>query len=119
MLAPPASKPVILKNVFFDTGSSTLRATSFIELNKLRDLLTENATIRIQLNGHTDNVGSDSDNLSLSENRAKAVYIYLMENGIDASRLAYKGFGETQPIDSNDTAEGRQNNRRTEFIIIK
>ena len=86
--------------------------------NQLKKLLEDNPNMRIQINGHTDNVGSDADNLTLSDNRAKAVYDYLVDNSINASRLSYKGFGETQPIDSNDTAEGRQNNRRTTFVIF-
>jgi outer membrane protein OmpA-like peptidoglycan-associated protein len=115
---PPAAKPVVLRNVFFDTGSATLRPESNIELDILKNLLVENPSLRIRLNGHTDNVGSDSDNLNLSSNRAKAVYDYLVTAGIAASRLNYKGFGETMPIDTNDTPEGRQNNRRTEFEVL-
>ena len=111
-------KPTILRNVFFDTGSAELRPESFTELNKLKTFLDDNPTIRIQLNGHTDNVGSDTDNLTLSDNRAKSVFTYLVENGIDKTRMTYKGYGETSPIDSNETDAGRQANRRTEFMII-
>ncbi len=111
-------KPTILRNVFFDTGSAELRPESFTELNKLKTFLDDNPTIRIQLNGHTDNVGSDTDNLTLSDNRAKSVFTYLVENGIDKTRMTYKGYGETSPIDSNETDSGRQANRRTEFMII-
>ena len=78
-----------------------------------------NNTLKIQINGHTDNVGSDENNLILSSNRAKAVQDFLIKNGILASRLSYKGFGETKPIDSNETEWGRQNNRRTEFVMLK
>jgi outer membrane protein OmpA-like peptidoglycan-associated protein/tetratricopeptide (TPR) repeat protein len=113
------SKPVILKNVFFETGKADLRPESLTELKQLKKLLEDNKQLKIQLNGHTDDVGSDEDNLSLSDARAKAVYNYLVENGISASRLQSKGFGETQPIDTNDTPEGRQNNRRTEFVVIE
>jgi len=84
----------------------------------LKKLLEDNPLLRIQLNGHTDNVGSDTDNLSLSDARARAVYNYLVDNGIEASRLSSKGFGETTPIDTNDTPEGRHRNRRTEFVVI-
>lgn len=115
----PISKPIILKNIFFETASAKLRPESLTELNRLKQLLEENPTLRIQLNGHTDNVGSESDNQILSENRAKAVYNFLIENNIAAERLSYKGFGESQPIDTNDSPQGRQNNRRTEFVIIK
>ncbi len=115
----PKSKPIILKNVFFETAKAELRPESITELNRLKKLLEENATIRIQLNGHTDNVGADEDNLLLSDARAKAVHDYLVSKGIDEDRLKYKGFGETMPIDTNDTPGGRQNNRRTEFEIIE
>ncbi len=116
---PEASKPIILRNVFFETGSAELKDESRTELNKLRDLLNEHPGISIQINGHTDNVGSDSDNMTLSDNRAKAVFNFLVQNSISASRLRSKGFGETQPIDTNDTDAGRANNRRTEFVILK
>lgn len=109
-------KPVVLKNVFFDTGSALLRKESYSELDLLVELLQKNAALKIELRGHTDNVGADNDNLKLSENRAKAVVEYLALKGIDRQRLRAKGFGETQPVDSNDTEAGRQNNRRTEFI---
>ena len=113
------SKPVILKNVFFETAKADLRPESIAELNRLKLLLEENPRMRIRLNGHTDNVGTDEDNLKLSDDRARAVYDYLVENGIDAKRLKFKGFGESLPIDTNDTPEGRQNNRRTEFVVIE
>ncbi len=111
-------KPIILKNIFFATGSADLQPTSEGELQKLLALLNENPNMKIQINGHTDNVGSDADNLKLSEDRAKAVKDYLIQKGISSSRLKSKGFGETQPIDTNDTQEGKQNNRRTEFVIV-
>ncbi len=113
-----SSKPIILKNIFFETGSAELQTTSFAELNQLKSLLMEYPNIRIQINGHTDNVGNSVDNLQLANNRAQSVQKWLIENGIDASRLIAKGFGETMPIDSNDTEEGRQNNRRTEFMVL-
>ncbi|HHH50658.1 MAG TPA: OmpA family protein, partial [Saprospiraceae bacterium] len=113
------AKPIILKNVFFDTGSAELRSISFIELDKLYKLLIDNPKLAIQINGHTDNVGADKDNLVLSNGRAKSVYDYLIQKGINPTRLSFKGFGETMPIDTNDTDEGRQNNRRTEFIVVK
>ena len=70
------------------------------------------------IHGHTDNVGSASDNLILSENRAKAVFRYLLENGLTNSRLEYKGFGEQKPVSSNESKQGRAKNRRTEFVIL-
>lgn len=109
---------IILKNVFFETGSAQLLPISTAELDRLKQLLDDNPTLKIRLTGHTDNVGSDADNMTLSNNRAKAVYDYLIQKGIASTRLSYKGFGETQPIATNDTAEGRKENRRTAFEII-
>ncbi len=116
--APTKSEPIILKNVFFATGSADLRPESVDELTRLKRMLEKNPTIRIQINGHTDDVGNDNSNLQLSTNRAKAVQNFLIENGIESSRLSAKGFGETKPIDSNETEQGKQNNRRTEFLIL-
>lgn len=113
------SKPVVLRNVFFETGSAALLDLSKVELDRLKKLLENNTALKIKINGHTDNVGSEEDNLQLSEARAKAVRDYLIESGIAEQRLQYEGFGETIPIDSNETDEGRRNNRRTEFEIIK
>jgi outer membrane protein OmpA-like peptidoglycan-associated protein len=113
-----ASKTVVLKNVFFETASAKLLPESVAELDKLKNLLNDNPTLRIRINGHTDNVGTDSDNVSLSTGRAKAVYDYLIQKGIAAARLEYKGFGESKPVASNDTPEGRQENRRTEFELL-
>lgn len=112
-----AGKPIVLRNVFFETGSAALRPESTAELDRLLDLLVSNASLRIQINGHTDNVGTDASNQQLSEARAKAVYDYLCTKGLAAERLKYKGYGEVQPLESNDTAEGRTSNRRTEFIV--
>lgn len=116
---PAAAKPIVLKNIFFETGSASLRSESLLELNRLKALLDENPSLKIQINGHTDNIGSDTDNLKLSNDRAKAVYDHLIKNGIDANRLKYKGFGEANPSASNDTEEGRRQNRRTEYELIK
>lgn len=114
---PEKAKPIILKNVFFESGSEELKSTSIAELTRLKELLDAHPNLNIQINGHTDNVGSETDNQLLSEKRAKAVQDYLINNGIAATRLRYKGFGERQPIDINDTEEGRRSNRRTEFVI--
>jgi outer membrane protein OmpA-like peptidoglycan-associated protein len=112
------NQPVTLENIFFESGSDKLLSKSNVELKILEDLLKTNPAINIQIIGHTDNVGSSDDNMLLSENRAKAIYNALISRGISNSRLLYIGMGETQPIDNNDTELGRQNNRRTEFIII-
>jgi outer membrane protein OmpA-like peptidoglycan-associated protein len=110
---------IVLRNIYFETAKYELKQNSFAELNKLLKLLNQNKSMKIEIRGHTDNVGNNADNQLLSENRAKAVYDYLIENGIDKSRLNWKGFGDSMPIESNDTAEGRALNRRTEIKIIE
>ncbi len=116
---PKEDKAIVLKNVFFDTDKAILKSESFAELNKLKLFLSENPAIRIELRGHTDNQGSDAHNLDLSDQRAKAVRDFLVQKGINADRLQAKGFGETMPVESNETPQGRANNRRTEFVILK
>lgn len=106
-----------LNNIFFDNNESTLKEESFAELNRLVELLKENKKMKISLGGHTDNVGSDAYNLKLSDDRVNSVIKYVTENGIDASRLSGKGYGETKPIATNDTDEGKALNRRVEFTI--
>lgn len=110
---------VKLNNIFFDTNKYDLLPASIIELNLLIELLNANASMEIEIQGHTDDVGSLKDNQVLSENRAKAVFNYLTSNGIDKKRLSFKGYGETQPATENTTPEGRQLNRRTEFVVTK
>ncbi|MCX6270083.1 MAG: OmpA family protein [Bacteroidetes bacterium] len=113
---------IILRNIFFDTGKFTLRPESSNELIRLGDLIRDIARvkpgIKIEISGHTDNVGSESSNQLLSENRAKAVVKYLVDHGIGQEKLVSKGYGSTQPVSSNTTPDGRQENRRTEFKII-
>ena len=109
---------VILKNIFFDTNKADIKDESKPELRKLIDFLTLNPTVHIEVSGHTDNVGGNQFNQTLSENRAKAVQQYLIVNGINAGRLTAKGYGETEPVATNDTDENRSKNRRTEFKII-
>jgi outer membrane protein OmpA-like peptidoglycan-associated protein len=110
---------VIMKNVFFETDRYDLIETSKVELNKLIALLEKNNSVKIEISGHTDNIGKHGYNITLSENRAKAVIYYLSENGISSDRLSFKGYGETQPIDTNETETGRANNRRTEFKVVE
>lgn len=110
---------VVLKNVFFDTGSSELADNSSYELTKLAQWLKSNEAYRIEISGHTDNVGNPTSNQKLSEERALAVVEYLIKQGIEPSRLQHRGYGDTQPITSNDTEAGRQLNRRTAFKIIR
>lgn len=107
-----------LDNIFFDVASSELVDMSHVELDKLVDLLGKNPSLRVEIGGHTDNVGSEADNQKLSEARAKAVYDYLVEHNIEAGRLAYKGYGESRPVADNATDEGRRLNRRTEMTIL-
>ena len=114
---PVTSKPIVLKNLFFETGSSAILEKSFPELQQLKTLLEQQPQLHIEIQGHTDDVGDELSNQQLSEQRAQAVYDYLVKVGISQARLAYKGFGESQPIAPNDTPEGRQINRRTAFII--
>jgi outer membrane protein OmpA-like peptidoglycan-associated protein len=118
MVKPEVDKVVVLDNVFFETGKYDLKPESKTELDKLVDFLTKNPTLKIEIRGHTDNVGKPSDNLVLSDNRAKSVYQYLVSSGIAKERLTFKGYGETKPIADNNTPEGRQKNRRTEFRIV-
>jgi len=108
---------VILKNIYFDTNKYEIRKESIPELNILIDFLNENPKVEIEIHGHTDDVGDEKFNLTLSENRAKAVQKYLVNEGININRLRYKGFGKNKPISDNTTIQGRANNRRTEFII--
>lgn len=110
---------VRLKNIYFDFDKTTLKSESFIELNKVVDFLKRNPTVSIEISGHTDSKGSDTYNQTLSQGRSQAVVDYLISQGIDASRLEAHGYGESKPIDSNDTEEGRANNRRVEFTVLK
>jgi outer membrane protein OmpA-like peptidoglycan-associated protein len=109
---------VVLKNIFFDTNKWDIKDESKPELKKLIDFLELNPTVKIEVSGHTDNVGTAQSNQVLSENRAKSVYQYLLGSGVQADRLVYKGYGEIQPIAPNDNDENRSKNRRTEFKIV-
>lgn len=115
---PRPDKPVVLRNVFFNTGSAELLPASRLELDRLVALLNEHPTLRIRINGHTDDIGGEADNLQLSEARARAVYDYLLKAGIAAERLRYKGFGESSPLVPNSSPENRRMNRRTEFEVL-
>jgi len=108
---------IVLKNIFFETNRFELSPASVTELDKLVSLLQENPTIKIEIGGHTDNVGKAADNLTLSDHRAKAVVDYLLTKKIDPARLSAKGYGMTQPVADNNTTEGRALNRRTEMKI--
>ncbi|PKP23122.1 MAG: hypothetical protein CVU05_00940 [Bacteroidetes bacterium HGW-Bacteroidetes-21] len=111
-------KVFTLKDVFFDTGKSTLKPESSPALNELVGLLKAKPTMKIEIAGHTDSDGEDETNIKLSQGRANAVMNYLINKGIASSRLTAKGYGETQPVAGNDTESGKQQNRRTEVRII-
>ncbi|HEX8038776.1 MAG TPA: OmpA family protein, partial [Chryseosolibacter sp.] len=89
------------------------------ELNKVVEFLKQNGTVEIEISGHTDNKGSDDYNQTLSQGRSEAVVNYIISQGIDSFRLTAHGYGESKPIDTNDSDEGRANNRRVEFTILK
>jgi outer membrane protein OmpA-like peptidoglycan-associated protein len=108
-----------VKNIFFDTNSDVLKKESFAELNQLIELLNKNPQRKIEVGGHTDDVGDDASNLSLSQRRAEAVKSYLVKNGVVETRVQAKGYGETQPQVPNDSDINRAKNRRTEFLVIE
>lgn len=112
-----AGQKVELENVFFNSDSFEIDHKSNIELSSVHHFLESNPTVKISIEGHTDTEGDSQYNQRLSENRAKSVYTYLIDKGIDSSRLNYEGLGDTQPIASNDTEEGKAKNRRTEIRI--
>ena len=108
-----------LRDIYYETNDYSLTQESKMLLAFFIEFLKENPTVKVEIQGHTDNVGRDDDNLLLSENRAKSVYDYVIEQGVDAKRLRYKGYGELNPIASNNTEEGRAKNRRTVFLIYE
>jgi OOP family OmpA-OmpF porin len=110
---------ILLNNLFFDLEKATLRPESFPELNRIVSLMNEKPSMQIEIAGHTDNTGSDTYNLELSRQRANSVASYLVGKGIDKSRMNVEFFGETKPMISNETREGRKKNRRVEFKILK
>jgi outer membrane protein OmpA-like peptidoglycan-associated protein len=109
---------VVLKNIFYETDSYELKPESKYELDKVVKFLQSNPKIKIEISGHTDNVGTAAYNQLLSQNRAKSVVDYLISKGIPEAQLTYKGYGLSSPVDTNDTPEGRANNRRTELKIV-
>lgn len=119
VVVPEIGEAVVLNNIFFESGSAELMSASVVELNTLYNLLQDNPQIKIRINGHTDSVGTEDDNLILSDDRAKSVVDYLLSKGAAPNRLSYLGFGEAIPIASNNSPEGRKLNRRTEFEIIE
>ncbi|KAA9345844.1 OmpA family protein [Adhaeribacter soli] len=113
-----AKEPIRLSNIFFRPDEAVLLPTSFNELDKLYEFLSENKEMAIQINGHTDITSNPEYNQTLSENRAKAVKTYLIRKGIDERKIKTQGYGDTRPVATNETEEGKQQNRRVEFEVL-
>jgi len=113
-----AGANIVLNNIFFDFDKASLRPDSKPELERVKNVLQDNPSMKIEISGHTDNKGSTTYNLRLSELRAKSVVDFLSSIGIEKNRLTYKGYGFLKPIATNETEEGRQLNRRTEFKVM-
>jgi outer membrane protein OmpA-like peptidoglycan-associated protein len=109
---------VPLYNILFDVNKYVIKQESTAELERLFNLLTTNSKIRVEIGGHTDNSGAETINQPLSQNRAKAVYDWLITKGIAANRLTYKGYGSSVPIMPNTSDEGKRKNRRTEIKVL-
>lgn len=120
ILLDPIKKDVktVLNNIFFDSGKAELRPESFTELDKLQLLLTQNPSLQVEISGHTDDVGKDTENQILSEKRALSVADYLITKGINTKNIKVKGYGKTKPIVPNTSEENRQINRRIEMSIL-
>ena len=112
-------KPILLKNIYFEFDKDELMPRSFVELNKLLGIMREHPHMIIEITGHTDDIGDDDYNQFLSRARAKSVVFFLLENKIAPNRLRYRGAGEKQPVATNDTDEGRAQNRRVEFTVVR
>ena len=110
---------IVLNNIYFETGKSLIKADYSTDLEKLIQFLTDNPATRLEIQGHTDNTGSVTLNNKLSQARAESVVKYLNLKGITLDRLTAKGYGQSMPITSNLTEEGRQKNRRVEMKVIQ
>lgn len=110
---------LVIENILFNTGKSTLKPQSFAELDKFANLLIKNPTVKIEVSGHTDNVGSAAINKKISRERALTAKNYLINKGVEAERISHNGYGFEQPIAPNDTPEGREQNRRVEIKVLK
>lgn len=113
-----ANASMVLKNIFFGINKFELKPESQVELDNVVKLLTENPTLKIEINGHTDNAGKAADNITLSLNRARAVVMYLTSKGIPIQRLSFQGLGDKVPVADNKTEEGKARNRRTELKVV-
>ncbi len=110
---------ITMKNVFFETDKATLLPASFTELDRVKELLAAHPEFKLQIAGHTDSIGSEPHNLRLANDRAESVVAYLTAHGVGAERLSAVGYGSAKPIATNSTEEGRAQNRRVEFILVK
>jgi OOP family OmpA-OmpF porin len=110
---------VVLPNIYFDFNKATLRPESYPELNKVVKLMDDYPTLKIEIGGHTDSVGTEAVNLKLSQDRAASVVKYLVDHAVSRDRLIAKGYGKSKPIESNATEEGRAKNRRIEFTVLE
>ncbi|SHK45704.1 OmpA family protein [Hymenobacter psychrotolerans] len=113
-----SGRSIVLNNLFFDTKEYELKPKSRTELNRLVGFMKQYPDVQVEISGHTDDVGSDDDNLALSQNRAKSVYTYLVSQRVPATRLRFRGYGENKPLVPNDTDAHRQQNRRIELRIL-
>jgi len=109
----------VLNNIFFDFNQFEINPRSYTELNEVIKFLNDNPKLKVEISGHTDNVGVESYNQQLSQKRAQAIVSYFLSKGISTSRLSQKGLGSQKPIKPNDTEENRQVNRRIEFKVIE
>ena len=109
----------VLKGVYFETAKWSIKPQSYPVLNEVADVLRRNPDLRVEIQGHTDNVGNARYNQNLSEKRARSVMDYLLKQGIPRSQLFYKGYGEERPIATNETPEGRSKNRRVELNPVQ
>lgn len=112
------TKSFTLDNVYFDSGKSSLKQESFKELDELYEFLSLKPNLKIEISGHTDDVGDDDNNMILSKNRALSVKNYLLSKGISKTRIIIKAYGETKPVADNTTQEGRSKNRRIEVLVL-
>jgi outer membrane protein OmpA-like peptidoglycan-associated protein len=113
-----AGASIVLNNLFFESAKAELLPFSLPELRKIGRLMSLNSAMKIEVSGHTDNVGKDPDNLLLSQKRANAVRDHLVKQGIPSSRIVPKGYGETKPLNDNSDEGKRQLNRRIEFRVL-
>jgi outer membrane protein OmpA-like peptidoglycan-associated protein len=112
-------KAIVLNNVYFEQSSFIMQKESYPELDKVVSMLKTNPQTKIEIGGHTDNIGDNRLNLALSENRAKVILNYLVSKGIDEDRLLYKGYGGSKPVAPNDTEDNKKKNRRVEIVGIQ